>query len=389
MRTDSSPTSGSSSRRGMTLFDPLSVVAGMAVLAAILLPAVQQSREAARRSQCKNNIKQQALGLWNYHDTWLQFPPAMFTRGDTSTIDDYRGPTTDAALQAGDGGFTTTWQVSILPFVDQRPVYNQIDWNRRLVEQPDVTAAMIETYMCPSAGGPTRTIGSDAKDTPPPGAVYARSDYGLNLGGGNANPIGPAGEGSRNGPYGRVSFGDTLPQRRANRGMGMSPQSRTNLNSLALTERDIKDGTSNTILIGELRTDTRDSADSRGAWARGMGAIVSAFTRGKPSDGLAGVAPPNAPTIDRTDPANPKLSIHADCPIFAAAREGELTEQVTAAACAGFGEDAAGGVGIRSQHVGGAQVGLADGTAFYFSEAMDPLTFLAMMTSIGDEDVAF
>ena len=95
-------------RFGFTLIELLVVIAIIAVLIALLLPAVQQAREAARRTQCKNNLKQYGLGLHNYHDVHLMFPPGG---GDWNN-----GP------EIG-------WQVKILPFMDQAPLYNGLNMN--------------------------------------------------------------------------------------------------------------------------------------------------------------------------------------------------------------------------------------------------------------------
>src|SRR5579859_7854071 len=94
-------------RKGFTLIELLVVIAIIAVLVALLLPAVQQAREAARRSQCKNNLKQFGLALHNYHDAYKMFPPG----GDA---------------QSWGNSNWLNWQAKILPFIDQGPLYNQI-----------------------------------------------------------------------------------------------------------------------------------------------------------------------------------------------------------------------------------------------------------------------
>ncbi len=94
-------------RRGFTLIELLVVIAIIAVLIALLLPAVQQAREAARRTQCKNNLKQMGLALHNYHDVYTMFPP-----GALNARNDYE--------------WGMSWYVRILPYVDQAPAFNQL-----------------------------------------------------------------------------------------------------------------------------------------------------------------------------------------------------------------------------------------------------------------------
>jgi len=106
---------------------------------ALLLPAVQAAREAARQSQCTNNLKQIALALHNYHDTYGRFPSAV---------------TTDK-----DGRPMHSWRVAILPFLQQRPLYDQYDFNQPWDSPKNRALAgiPIPTYQCASAANPALT----------------------------------------------------------------------------------------------------------------------------------------------------------------------------------------------------------------------------------------
>ena len=99
-------------KRGFTLVELLVVIAIIGVLVALLLPAVQSAREAARRSACQNNLKQIGLALHNYHDTFLYFPPGGITLGGCCATPSY-----------------TSWSISILPFLEQTPLADKYVYN--------------------------------------------------------------------------------------------------------------------------------------------------------------------------------------------------------------------------------------------------------------------
>jgi len=131
--------------RGFTLIELLVVIAIIAVLVALLLPAVQQAREAARRSSCKNNLKQLGLAFHNYHDTHNMLPPCYV---------DLRG----SGLATNDHGHWA-WSAFILPFVDQAPLYNQLQVGSRLPSQvmgtnPELLQQRLPGFVCPSDNGP-------------------------------------------------------------------------------------------------------------------------------------------------------------------------------------------------------------------------------------------
>ena len=98
-------------RIGFTLIELLVVIAIIAILVALLLPAVQQAREAARRTQCKNNLKQIGLAMHNYESTYGRLPCAMY-----SDVDDSAG--------CDDDGFGFLYM--LLPYIDQAPLFNQM-----------------------------------------------------------------------------------------------------------------------------------------------------------------------------------------------------------------------------------------------------------------------
>lgn len=199
-------------RLGFTLIELLVVIAIIAILIALLLPAVQQAREAARRTQCKNNLKQIGLALHNYHDVYRTFPPGYIARGVSQTA--------MAAMESGPG---FAWSLMILPQFDQAPLYESLDLHANAVDSANlavVQSAALPMFRCPSDTGPEQfevTANGTAIQLP-------ASNYPGVLGYGNLS-VSP---GSASGVFFRNS---------------------------SVRIRDITDGTTNTFLVGERRSE--------------------------------------------------------------------------------------------------------------------------------------
>lgn len=156
-------------RTAFTLIELLVVIAIIAVLIALLLPAVQQAREAARRTQCKNNMKQLGLAMHNYLDTHSVFPPG-------------------AATYAKNPGAGASGYSLILPYLDQANLYNQLNFNLKDMYHPSSQPAggtIVAAFICPSStASPIYNYASN-------GAWYdlfAMTDYALISG--SSNPEG-------------------------------------------------------------------------------------------------------------------------------------------------------------------------------------------------------
>ncbi|WP_437185337.1 DUF1559 domain-containing protein [Planctomicrobium sp. SH668] len=306
-------------KQGFTLIELLVVIAIIAVLIALLLPAVQQAREAARRSQCKNNLKQFGLAMHNYHDSHNTFPPGMF-----NVINGYGEP---YESQAG-----TTNRVSffamVLPYIDQAPLYNRwasiqqvgggivYPWNI-----PDVTSVKVPMAFCPSD----------------PSAGFSHPNDGI-LG----NYLGCSGSK----PWGSMYSVTDIDQGAPNGIFHI--RSKTGMNS-------ITDGSSNTIMMGEILTVANgtmgqgcsSNADLRGLYwnAVHMTALFSTFY------------PPNTQAADIVGYA--VCSEIPRAPVSVNAAEGM-------------------NLSARSNHIGGAHFTMADGSVRFISENTDTATFRAL-----------
>jgi len=189
-------------KKGFTLIELLVVIAIIAILIALLLPAVQQAREAARRSQCKNNLKQVGLSLMNYHDVHRTLPP---------------GATVAFTGQGTSNGFG--WTSHILPFFDQAPLFKKLNSKIAFTAAPN--AALMSTILtavrCPSDAGPDQDTTGGVADM---GTSNYVGNYGVGMPSLIANPRDVQGI------------------------MGVNTKIRI---------RDVKDGMSNVILAAERR----------------------------------------------------------------------------------------------------------------------------------------
>jgi prepilin-type N-terminal cleavage/methylation domain-containing protein/prepilin-type processing-associated H-X9-DG protein len=219
--------------RGFTLIELLVVIAIIAVLIALLLPAVQKVREAANKSRCQNNLKQLGLALHNYHDANGKLPPG------------------------GVGGVNTnglSWHVFILPYIEQGNLYSQVKWTPPFqtlgyLDNKAIALTRIPIYLCPSSLPQNeRTTFNTAPNSEfvNGAAPYSTHYYG------NMGPKGP----------GYMVIGTTHGGYATQGVLGVDTQIR-------LT--DIADGTSNTFLVGEIAFSDTSSNPGYRIWNRGCG----------------------------------------------------------------------------------------------------------------------
>ena len=324
-------------KRGFTLIELLVVIAIIAILIALLLPAVQQAREAARRTQCKNNLKQVGLALHNYHDVALSFPIG--------------------SARERRGGWGVSWWAGILPYTDQAPLYDRLQFEGNHPGWTHNTGDDGVNTTPQSAGWDNGQVAAQAQMTfmlCPSSPVPAKR----NTGGGHNITIphyhGIAGAASdpTNGFTETRQFGccwccgGLCSGGIISRG-GMLVAG----NGQAMKIRDCTDGTSNTIIVGEGSAWGTDSATGNNqvhhlvqhGWLMGA---ADAWGRGRAFNITTILYPPNT-----TDIRLPGI-------------------------CQNDGSNN----GLHSTHTGGVQVLLTDGSVRFISENIDMINLRRLCT---------
>lgn len=224
------------SSRAFTLVELLVVIAIIGVLVALLLPAVQAAREAARRMKCQNNMKQLSLAILNYHDTFQVLPPGCTKSNETS------------------------WHVHILPFIEQRALYEKFDFSKgdytanNYVGRGANALIKVPAFLCPSSPAEKMMQPDPPNHINAPDIVNGvypyTTHYYMNMG-----------------PKGQSVDGQTYELRNEGQG-GFSQQGVCEVDS-RYKLRDITDGTSFTFLLGEnSRHDPKLGSRFR-SWMRG------------------------------------------------------------------------------------------------------------------------
>ena len=351
-------------RGGFTLIELLVVIAIVAVLMALLLPAVQQARERARMAQCQNNLKQIGLGLANYEGSLRCYPPSFVRQEDGNPTP----PPGGSALQyrAHWSGFHL-----LLPYLDQSALHKKYDfrktWLSSMTDMNDhsmwsLNATLISTLICPSSSHPTTSLGS-----PSLWMQGAPSDYSFSHGADIIRAI-PGPEAAC--PGGLLHFWQQAPN--GTRGaFGYNSTCRP---------QDLRDGSSQTFLLGEKSgglltysgpNSTYPTLPVEYPWAM---AAVAYFAPA----GATWVVDPFAVTRDIQLP---------DCPISPPGtgvafpmNPRPLVLGVTTSERPLFS--------FQSSHINGAEFVFADGNVRFLNQNINQGIFEALSTISGQETVA-
>lgn len=338
-------------RSGFTLVELLVVIAIIGILVGLLLPAVQAAREAARRMQCSNNMKQLGLAFHMYHDTYKRFPAGA---------NQQYTPATGNIQNNNWYGYSA--MTMVLPFIEQQSLFNQLRFNSHhydgniiapaVVSPLAVSRTKLATFLCPSD--------RDA----PFGAETGQSNYGVCLGSNIGYGLGNTGE--ANGMFSRVNY---------------------------TRFSDASDGLSQTIMLGEWNKGDNNGTifDTSSDWANsiGIGTLRPNATR----------VYPTAAELDAVGQAalSAGASSHRSVAGLRWIAPGQYNSMFNTLAtpnwrwpslmdCGGCGQgDSSGVFPARSRHPGGAMHTMGDGSVRFINQTIDLFEYQALGSANGRE----
>jgi prepilin-type N-terminal cleavage/methylation domain-containing protein len=342
-------------RAGFTLVELLVVIAIIGVLVALLLPAVQAAREAARRSSCSNNLKQMAIGFHNYEDTYKRLPRTASSFIPTA-------PATDASPNSGGNWNGYSAHVMLLPFIEQGNVYQLFRFNQ--AHHNNHTALSTPTPVTVVRTTPIKTFICPSDKTFPSTTELGTNNYGVS-------------EGSCLGYTTNTPLSNGMFVRAFDRPFA-----------------DVTDGLSNTIMLAEfIKGDNTDQLYTiHGDYVRGQ-ALPSGFPQQFATEAQLTTYGQQCSTATAT--AN-----HRWYAGFRWSAPGYYNTEINTLAtpnwrfpachpCTGCGEgDGPGVFPSRSRHPGGTMHAMGDGSVRFVSNTINLLTYQAMGSASGGEAVS-
>ncbi len=324
-------------RFGFTLVELLVVIAIIGILIALLLPAVQAAREAARRLQCTGNMKQLGVALHSYHDSFDIFPPAA-----TWPV----GSNMDASYN---GNIGPNWVVLILPYLEQQGLHDMFQLDLPLTDVANAPArgSSLKVMLCPSDPyNRTKFDATSHRSVNHFGGVWGRGNY------------------AANGGFGYMSMGahcDSVD----GHGCNARPENWTYWKvrgvmgaNLATKLVDITDGSSNTFMLLEIRAGVNHS-DLRGSWAMNGAGPSAVAAHGFQGDARG----PNASFIRSDDVAS--------CAASRILVGGERAMAQLGMGCFHTSSAPQRQAAARSMHPGGIHVVLADGSVQWINDYIE------------------